>query len=32
MIAIMAIPFLLLYRAGVEYPFSGKVKLTESSY
>ena len=28
----MRLPFVLLYTAGVQYLFSGKVKLTESSY
>jgi cytochrome d ubiquinol oxidase subunit II len=31
-VAIVGIPFVLLYTAGVQYLFSGKVKLTESSY
>jgi cytochrome bd ubiquinol oxidase subunit II len=31
-VAIVGIPFVLLYTAGVQYIFSGKVKLTESSY
>jgi cytochrome d ubiquinol oxidase subunit II len=31
-VAIIGIPFVLLYTAGVQYLFSGKVKLTESSY
>jgi cytochrome d ubiquinol oxidase subunit II len=31
-VAIIAIPFVLLYTAGVQYLFSGKVKLTPSSY
>jgi cytochrome bd ubiquinol oxidase subunit II len=31
-VAIIGIPFVLLYTAGVQYLFSGKVKLTPSSY
>ena len=31
-VAIVGIPFVLLYTAGVQYLFSGKVKLTQSSY
>jgi cytochrome d ubiquinol oxidase subunit II len=31
-VAIVGIPFVLLYTAGVQYLFSGKVRLTESSY
>jgi cytochrome bd ubiquinol oxidase subunit II len=31
-VAIIGIPFVLLYTAGVQYLFRGKVKLTESSY
>jgi cytochrome bd ubiquinol oxidase subunit II len=31
-VAIIGIPFVLLYTAGVQYLLSGKVKLTESSY
>ena len=31
-VAIIGIPFVLLYTAGVQYLFSGKVKLTDSSY
>ena len=31
-VAIIGIPFVLLYTGGVQYLFSGKVKLTESSY
>jgi cytochrome d ubiquinol oxidase subunit II len=31
-VAIIGIPFVLLYTAGVQYLFSGKVKLTQSSY
>ena len=31
-VAIIGIPFVLLYTAGVQYLFSGKVQLTESSY
>jgi cytochrome d ubiquinol oxidase subunit II len=31
-VAIVGIPFVLLYTAGVQYLFSGKVELTESSY
>ena len=31
-IALIGIPFVLLYTAGVQYLFSGKVKLTPSSY
>jgi len=31
-VAIIGIPFVLLYTAGVQYLFSGKVRLTESSY
>ena len=31
-VALVGIPFVLLYTAGVQYLFSGKVKLTESSY
>ena len=31
-VAIIGIPFVLLYTAGVQYLFSGKVMLTESSY
>jgi cytochrome bd ubiquinol oxidase subunit II len=31
-VAIIGIPFVLLYTAGVQYLFRGKVKLTDSSY
>jgi cytochrome d ubiquinol oxidase subunit II len=31
-VAIIGLPFVLLYTAGVQYLFSGKVKLTQSSY
>ncbi len=31
-VAIIGLPFVLLYTAGVQYLFSGKVKLTPSSY
>jgi cytochrome bd ubiquinol oxidase subunit II len=31
-VAIVGLPFVLLYTAGVQYLFSGKVKLTDSSY
>ena len=31
-VAIIGIPFVLLYTAGVQYIFRGKVKLTTSSY
>ena len=31
-VAIVGIPFVLLYTAGVQYLFSGKAKLTDSSY
>ena len=31
-VAIIGIPFVLLYTAGVQYLFSGKVQLTPSSY
>jgi cytochrome bd-type quinol oxidase subunit 2 len=31
-VAIVGIPFVLLYTAGVQYIFRGKVKLTASSY
>jgi cytochrome d ubiquinol oxidase subunit II len=31
-VAIIGIPFVLLYTAGVQYIFRGKVKLTASSY
>lgn len=31
-VAIVGIPFVLFYTAGVQYLFSGKVKLTKSSY
>jgi cytochrome d ubiquinol oxidase subunit II len=31
-VAMVGIPFVLLYTAGVQYLFSGKVRLTESSY
>lgn len=31
-VAIIGIPFVLLYTAGVQYLFSSKVKLTDGSY
>ena len=31
-VAVIGLPFVLLYTAGVQYLFSGKVKLTQSSY
>jgi cytochrome d ubiquinol oxidase subunit II len=31
-VAIIGMPFVLLYTAGVQYVFRGKVKLTPSSY
>ena len=31
-VAIIGLPFVLLYTAGVQYLFSGKVKLSQSSY